>query len=126
MKGEFGKKVEDVDMRTGIGFSRVEMRLSSVSHPDFNDKLPKIIEISKANPEWTSERCYQQVVDDEKKATDLKVSQEKEQKEKEKQAFAEKGVLPPEILQSKGLKGRAAVEKAYELVVEGGKTTEGE
>lgn len=116
---ELSSRLEKSDDRVGLALAQVDISLTALRHPDgsgsgFNENFDAIKKVAKANPEWSSEKCYQQFklekahVDKEKKDADEKKAEE------DRKALTEKGEgVAAGATQGKALSKEEAGELAY-------------
>lgn len=122
--GKLSKEIEDTNARIGVALARIDVQLTANKHTDFWDKKDNIYKVAVANPSWSAERCYKEVVRNERDVADEKLTAKKLKEKEEHKALTEKGGLPSSILKGKKLTEEEAANLAYDLVVGRGKGEE--
>ncbi len=106
-------KIGEVEERVGLALARVDIELTALKHQDFWSYKDRIKKIAEENPTWSAEKCYKQAKLEMKMEEEEKLRKEEEKAEKERRALAEKGGVPPSIIQGKQLSKDEAAKLAY-------------
>ena len=111
---DIGGKISETDKRMSLAFAQIDVTLTAMRHPDFEEHKDAIYKVAKENPSWGAEKCYGQwKMESEKTTSEAKKAEDKKAEEERKTLTEKGGGVPSSTTQEKELTKEEAADLAY-------------